>query len=205
MSEQRTLVCILALAAGFSAVQAQERQPVTPRDCVTVRYFSVDNSGQRAIQINPQGTKVAYLVKSPNLERNRNDIALYVANIQPSPAAKPWLLLSDSSLAQMQWLADGEHILVLANDRGRRSVVKVNVENGDIEPMVQTDGDIVEYSSNADGTSVAFATEASKAFSDGAYKPTSEQIASGYRISVLGSQSLRFPKRRIFFTRQNSR
>jgi len=202
MSAHRTLVCILALAAGCSAVQAQERQPVTPRDCVTVRYFSVDNSGQRAIQINPQGTKVAYLVKSPNLERNRNDIALYVANIKPSPAAKPRLLLSDSSLAQMQWLADGEHILVIANDRGRRSVVKVNVENGAVEPMVRADSDIVEYSSNADGTSVVFATEASKAFSDGAYKPTSEQIASGYRISVLGSQSLRLAKRRIFFTRR---
>jgi hypothetical protein len=104
MLQRRIVNCVLATAALCNFAYAQKARPILPRDCVTVRYFSEDNSGQRAIQINPSGTQVAYLVRSPNLETNRNDIALYVASLTVAVTEQPRLVLSGDSLSQMQWL-----------------------------------------------------------------------------------------------------
>src|SRR6185437_16979282 len=75
---RRIAACLLAtaLASGTLLSEAIKR-PVTARDCVEAHYLDTDG-GQQAIPINPQGTLAAYLVKSPNLKTNENDIELYV-------------------------------------------------------------------------------------------------------------------------------
>jgi hypothetical protein len=69
-------VLILGSSAGLWADHG--KRAIVASDCVTVRYLLHDDSLRREMQINSQGTLVAYLVQIPNLDENRNDVQLYV-------------------------------------------------------------------------------------------------------------------------------
>jgi hypothetical protein len=71
----------------FSVLAEGQQSVVTPRDCVTVRYIA----GMWASRV---GTQVAYLVKTPNIEQNRNNYQLYVKDVADRSLASGRVLLS---------------------------------------------------------------------------------------------------------------
>src|ERR1700730_2202125 len=96
------VVAISELLCFRNSMLSEAKRPIVPSDCVTVRYLFTNNTGQAAIQLNRQGTLVAYLVKSPNLVQNENDIELYVKDVSQGSTAAPRLLLSGSDVSQLQ-------------------------------------------------------------------------------------------------------
>ena len=61
-------------------VYSQSKRAITAEDCVNVRYLNPDDL-TGAIRMNPQGTQVAYVVKTPHLAENRNDDQIYVKDL----------------------------------------------------------------------------------------------------------------------------
>jgi dipeptidyl aminopeptidase/acylaminoacyl peptidase len=182
----------------WTGLSAQTERPITPRDCVETKYFSDDHIAE-AIQINPQSTYVAYIVKSPNLNENRNDFELYARSLQATPGSAERKLLSAPLISGMRWLEDGNHIVVLAQLRQHVSVVEVNVETGSFQELIASDESIAEYSIDRAGKTIVFATEVPHGV---AFKERSlSEVASGYRITLEPLTGSIYYKRRLFATR----
>ena len=76
MSRKNQLLSVIICSAMLLICgKAQAELPgMTARDCVAVRYID-------GVWMNRQGTRVAYLVRSPNIDQNRNDFQIYVKDI----------------------------------------------------------------------------------------------------------------------------
>jgi dipeptidyl aminopeptidase/acylaminoacyl peptidase len=196
----RAAVFIVGFGIGAGAVaSAQQRRAITPRDCVSVRELQHDDSTWRStIKISPDGSKIAYTVVSPNLTTNRNDIRLYVQSLSTSPKKieRP-LLVGD--ISAVRWMADNKHLTILIKEHGRGGVERVDAETGQCDVLVKPDRDIAEYSIDADGNHIVYATNALKG--DARRSPNPQEIANGYRISFETSQDISWPSRRLFLTR----
>jgi dipeptidyl aminopeptidase/acylaminoacyl peptidase len=183
---------------------AAVKRPVTPSDCVNVRYLLSNNAGESSLQLNPQATRVAYLVKSPNIALNQNDIQLYVKDISPSSSIAPRLLLTGVEVSQLVWLEDGRHVTVLAKNQGLVSVVEIDTDSGELSVLAKTDSDIKEYSIDSRGSVVVFSTEESKDQPSGSFGPKAQDSASGYRIAFEDAANAFFYRRRLYVTRRST-
>lgn len=197
---KRTIVCTtLFLASGIPFV-GQQKRPITPSDCVTVRYLESENSNEpMPISISPDGTRVAYLVQSPNLTKNENEIKLYVKRISGdgSTEEKP-IIVGD--LSSLKWLGDSRSLILLVNEDGKHVVKRIDVDTGKSETLVQFSEDIDEFVSDTKGQVIAFAMTipASASWRE----VTQQEIVSGYRIPFEGLSKTAWPEKRIFVTRQ---
>ncbi len=93
----------LACSGGFAE---SELPAVTAHDCVQVRYID-------GTWLNIQGTHVAYVVKSPNLDQNRNDYQLYIKDLQDKSTESGKLLVSATDISAIHWWGDGSHLAML--------------------------------------------------------------------------------------------
>src|SRR5277367_1058216 len=116
---KNAIVVLFALCSSSLALEAA-RSPVTVADCVQVRYIT-------GVWMNQQGSRVAYMVKSPNIEQDRNDYLLYVKQLQGTSADAGQLVATGTEISEVIWLGDGEHLAMLMPVRGVRTVVIIGV------------------------------------------------------------------------------
>ena len=171
------VIALLAVLASWN-VLAQKRA-ITTADCVTTKYL-LDGWLDSPLKINSHGTLVVYLVKTPNLTTNRNDIGLYVREISKSPTISARLLLSGTEMSHVEWLKDGRHIVLLVKDGGSVVIAKIDTATGDREILARTPKDIKEYSTDENGTTVVFAVD--NDIEDSSEGHTLREIAKGYEI-----------------------
>jgi dipeptidyl aminopeptidase/acylaminoacyl peptidase len=175
-------VCALVLSTLNAGLAEEFKRAIEPSDCVTVRRLLRDNSQRVPIQINPQGTRVAYLVRSPNLDTNEIDSQVYVKELNGNSSIPGTLALASDQLSSIQWMRDGSHLTLLGKDNNRMVVKVVDAETGKREVVAKSDGNIVEYSIDRNGDTIVFVTDAT----DQAVTimPTKEENAKGFRISI---------------------
>jgi dipeptidyl aminopeptidase/acylaminoacyl peptidase len=189
------------LFASLSPVaESQVKRPITPADCVNVRYLNPDDL-TGATRLNLQGTEVAYVVKAANIPENRNDDELYVKEISSSSLSQSKRIASASDIANIRWLKDGRHFTVLINKGSRSSISVFDALTGDHAEWVHVDGDIKEYSIDADGNVIIFAAEVDNRES-AAIELTSEQRARGYLVSSQVGGTAYLPHRKLFVAKR---
>ena len=94
------LIAIWSLAAASVIESRSETPGVSARDCVQVRYIE-------DVWMNHQGTRVAYLVKSPNLVLNRNDYQLYVYDLAKGGSDSAKLVIAAPGISDgAGWVMD---------------------------------------------------------------------------------------------------
>ena len=141
---------------------------------------------------------VAYLVQSPNLRSNRNDVELEVQQIGASQRLRH--LLRGTDISGLQWLEDGKTISILIREANRVVVSKIDVATGRLEVLARARQSISEYSISGDGKTIAFAIEAvDKAHPE---RRTPEDTERGYRIPFQKEQVSLFLSRKVFVTRR---
>jgi dipeptidyl aminopeptidase/acylaminoacyl peptidase len=151
-----------------------------------------------ALKISPDGKLVAYLVKSPNLLTNENDIELYIRRLpsDPNNTEEPILV---GHLSSLQWLADARHLTVLITEQGRHTTVEqIDALTGKHELFFNTDQDISEYSIDRSATKLVYAVDASSQSATSAV--SAREVASGYRIPYQASTESAWPRARLFVT-----
>jgi dipeptidyl aminopeptidase/acylaminoacyl peptidase len=193
---------MLFLAAYSASMVAQEKRPVTARDCVAMRDLQFDESSFRStLKISPDGSRVAYLVRSSNFEKNENETELYVRTLPlgEHDSRKPILA---GKMAAIRWLADSRHLTGLMRNNKHQVLEEIDSHSGHHRVLVTVGADIVEYSINADQSVIVYATHLPPAAKDIA--PTSEQIASGYRIpfQTASSSTSLLDREQLFVTRR---
>ena len=190
-----TIVLALIELAGNEA-RAAQLEPITPRDCVTVRRVPDDRLAS-PMQINPQRTRVAYLVNSPNLTTNQNDVQLYMRDLNESSSKESVLVLSGTDVHDMRWLGDGTHLSVLVRSRGNLAVALVDVIKGTQTIIARLKGtDIQEYSIDRLGGTVVLMTDA--ATSSSLAEPTYAEEEQGYLIRPILPTNTRYHQAHLF-------
>jgi dipeptidyl aminopeptidase/acylaminoacyl peptidase len=193
---KRSAAFTLILCTGLGA---EVKRAVQPSDCVNVHYLK-DDTPHASIQFNRQGTRFAFLVKSPNLRTNSNDILLYVRTTSVGPTDSLPLLIGEG-ISSLQWLADGRHLTFLTREGGVGNVEKMDVVTGQHEVITHTSDPIMDYATDDAGDEVVFAVEQPEE-TQTFLKWTAQETASGYRIPFGGTALQIFPKRKLFVTRQ---
>jgi len=138
------------------------------------------------VKLSPDGRRVAYLLKSPNLTTNKNDYQLRVRDLEEiTHRENGRLLFQSDELSEVTWVADGRYVTFLNREKNKSRIIKLDIETGKMETVCEYPGWVREYSIGRDGDVVAFATKLPP--SDDAAKPTMAErgyvIPFGYPAS----------------------
>jgi dipeptidyl aminopeptidase/acylaminoacyl peptidase len=202
----RCLLLFLALVLVHTSCVGQEKRAIEPSDCVTVRYLSTGDTYNlyQAIAVNAQGSRLAYLVKSPNIKTNKNETGLYVKDLSHSEQHARLVKSSTDDMSELQWLGDGRHVAVLESVDNRQVVEEIDVSSGTEVVVARATSDITEFSIAKNDSALAFATEELHAGSSAAH--SAAENARGYRIPFPspGESASALTQRRIFVSKRES-
>jgi dipeptidyl aminopeptidase/acylaminoacyl peptidase len=201
MSHYRPVAFLLL--ASFMPVligMAQTKRSITAEDCVTVRYLN-DDGAYSPLQINRQGTRLAYVVKNPNLHLNRNDIQLYVKNLVTGSQDAGNVVLVADTISQIHWAADGKRLFALTSGGAHVSVSTIDTVTGEHSVAASSSSDIKEYTIDAAGDMIVYAIEDQPGVHVNG--PTAKEIAAGYRIPFQSREQTQQLQRHLFMTKRS--
>lgn len=147
--------------ANLGPPPALAMRAITVKDCVETRRV-VDGE----VQISPDGSHVAFVVKAPDVRTNRNRYQLRIVNLQIAATRDNGrLLLQADNVSGIHWLSS-QRIIVRVEERAEPTapadgeVLIVDISNGRKE-VLKFLKRIEEYSASADGRTIAFSARAS--------------------------------------------
>lgn len=194
------LICDLGWSEGGDFLPLRDfslsPRPIGPADCVTVQYV-VDDSYHHAVQISPSGAQVAYLVKSPNLSTNQNDIRLYIKQLSTESDDPGRLLVTESKISQLRWLDDGRHIVALLNEGIHSEIVELDTRTSQRKVLAKPQEGVKEFSIDGNGGILVFAVP-SELPPIKVKSQTREELSRGYRVPFQRPGSARFQKLSLF-------
>jgi dipeptidyl aminopeptidase/acylaminoacyl peptidase len=196
----RVALSAMTLSILFSTriAAGEQNRMITSSDCVRVRYLSKEPN-QNSIALNSLGTRVVYIVKSPNLETNRNNFQLYLSDLRRQAPGARRLILSSDRISQPQWLRDGRHLVVLSRAGGNAIITELDASTGQQRILIQTHQNIREYSIDQEGKVLVYATD------DPADIPPSlseKEEASGFRIHFQKPTVSEFHHSKVFISQR---
>ena len=117
---------------------------------------------ENPVAISPDGRQVAYVLTEPDLEKNYDETVVYVRELPPAEAVEDpsrgsgKAVLRTRGIRQMQWLADGQHLLVLHHPDGDKgNVARVDLASGEAAPASPGGLDVEEFAATPDGRRLA--------------------------------------------------
>jgi dipeptidyl aminopeptidase/acylaminoacyl peptidase len=152
LMRRETIISALMLLLCRGEALSQ-RRAITVEDCVGTRRFA-----ELQIQISPDGTKVAYVIKAPNLRTNKNDYELYVRDLNRTAKRENGrLLLRSERLSGLRWTGDGQSVAILSQEGEGSAIDLVDPRNGDVKTVEKSEERISSYSIDDDGDVFAYA------------------------------------------------
>lgn len=95
-----SLVAVGLIITGLHGFGVVQDRPITVEDCVRTRRVV-----RQEVQLSPDGTHVAYLVKAPDVVKNRNSYRLYVRDTrQLEHRENGHLMLDADRISGIHWL-----------------------------------------------------------------------------------------------------
>jgi dipeptidyl aminopeptidase/acylaminoacyl peptidase len=147
--------CLLALAAPLLGAQAR---PVTASDCVNVKYVTGGDI-RGPIAISPDGERVAYEVKAPDIEEDKNTFELYVKDLRRGKEnGNGALIARGENFSNLQWTKNGRDLLMLARDQNVVVVKDVDVASKVQSIFFRAPTSILEYALDRDGNTIVYST-----------------------------------------------
>lgn len=150
------LICALVAASAAGRTATREVRPISVAECVGTRRV-VDGE----VQISPDGSRVAYVVKAPNAVANRNDYRLYVRSLNSSETrVNGALLLQADGISGLGWLSARRLIAQVsdAQEKERRlqtGLYVLDVLTGARTRLVLPEG-VRQFSASAGGRRIVF-------------------------------------------------
>ncbi|HEV2846085.1 MAG TPA: S9 family peptidase, partial [Thermoanaerobaculia bacterium] len=141
-----------ALALSFFALPAvaAEPQPFTVRDLVTMQRISEP-------QPSPQGDRVAFVVRTTDLEANRGRFDLWMVNMDGTGLTR---LTSDPAADNNpRWAPDGKSLYFLSSRSGSNQVWRLPAGGGDPVQVTNLPLDVANLTVSPDGSRIAFSLE----------------------------------------------
>src|SRR5262249_6103204 len=153
--------CVFAVVLiAVSSVGAQQKRLITVEDCVRTRRILREGLGSSSpVQLSQDGFRVAYVVKSPNVETNRNDYQLYVRDLRQHERRESGrLLLQSDRITGVKWIGGGRLVALVTSESTKASGNEfeiVNTTTGMVTKLAFP-VPVEDFSISADGRVVAF-------------------------------------------------
>lgn len=200
------VIFLIGMLVPTEVVSAAQRS-ITVEDCVRTRRI-VDQE----VSISPDGSRVAYIVKTPDLKRNRNYYRLFVSDLQHTQKLRGRLLIRANGLSDLRWLGSGRIVVRVEGKLGKAGNTEValdivNVQTGTWKGL-DLRYDILQFSASADGRRFVFSTNSRRDRDKGTESPNDEPAARGYPIAFgngLRGSNDQLPEHTIYLaTRTNT-
>jgi dipeptidyl aminopeptidase/acylaminoacyl peptidase len=130
----------------------QQIRAITVEDCVRTR-----RPVPGEVTLSPDGKRIAYIVKAPNLTKNRNDYRVYVRDIKSATQRNNGsLLFVANDVSGLTWLSDNSRIVFLSRTEHDNIIRIVNVVKRTSTIAAASRRRIGSFSINSDGRALAF-------------------------------------------------
>jgi dipeptidyl aminopeptidase/acylaminoacyl peptidase len=154
------LTIFLLLTSVSSEMAGADLRPITVEDCVKTKRIV-----NQEVQVSPDGSRVAYVVKAPDLNANRNDYQLRVRDLkQGKERENGRLVLQADNISGLRWLGPAQVVAHVESKPGSAKALEsglymVNVATGALERLRFPTG-IEQFSASADGETFVFSEKA---------------------------------------------
>ncbi len=139
----RLVSAAFMVACGVrAALAAVSLPPMSVGDLLDFREI-------REVRISPRGETVAYILRHPNLETNRNDDNLV---LQGTGSGGPRRIVTTENLGQLRWDARGDHVYGLARVGGSYRILAIDVRTGEVTCLRESRTRIDAFDVSRDGT-----------------------------------------------------
>jgi dipeptidyl aminopeptidase/acylaminoacyl peptidase len=146
----RKLLILLVLAPLAAPAAGAEPHPFTVHDLVAMERISDP-------QPSPQGDRVAFVVRTTDLEANRGRTDLWVAGIDGGGLTR---LTSDPAAdSNPRWSPDGESLYFLSSRSGSSQVWRLPAAGGDAVQVTNLPLDVANLAVSPDGGRLAFSLD----------------------------------------------
>ncbi|XXF78592.1 S9 family peptidase [Myxococcaceae bacterium GXIMD 01537] len=143
-----SLSLLAALALG--ATPAVASQPYTIQDQVSLRRLSSPRAS-------PDGKRVAFVLRSTDLEANKGRTDLWLVNADGSGLRQ--LTYDAASDGQPEWAPDGKSLFFLSSRGGSSQVFRLPLDGGEPQQVTKLPLDVNGYALSRDGKTLAVALE----------------------------------------------
>lgn len=169
------------LNASATGQVDRKQRPITVEDCVTTRRV-VDQE----VQISPDGTRVAYVVKAPDVRTNRNAYEIYIRPLDREMRGNGHLLFRGSDVSSLRWVGSSELIARVKSHSGvslrsKVAIVVLNVSSGSIREL-PLPKDINHFGASADGRTLVFSRPARRRSAEAQTHEKTILASRGYPI-----------------------
>ena len=138
-----SLIAALALAAASP-------QPYSAQDQVMMRRISDP-------RVSPDGQRIAYVLRTTDLEANRGRTDLWLVDTDGAHARQ--LTFSPEGEAQPVWSPDGQSLYFLSSRGGSSQVFRLPLEGGEASAVTSLPLDVSAFALSRDGKRLAVALE----------------------------------------------
>ncbi len=139
----------LFAALALTAAPAQP-QPFTIHDQVSLRRISNPS-------VSPDGKRIAFVLRSTDLEANKGRTDLWLVNADGSGLRQ--LTSSPESEAQPVWSPEGQGLYFLSSRGGSRQVFRLPLDGGEAQAVTKLPLDVGAFALSRDGRTLAVALE----------------------------------------------
>ena len=148
----RAIVVVTVVWCSTIASAGQQKRAITVEDCVRTR-----RPVPGEVALSPDGMQIAYIVKAPNLNTNRNEYRVYVRRIKSGKKRDNGsLLFMSNDVSGLRWLSDSSRIAFLARSGDNNFIKVVDIRKRRSEIAASSRRRISSYSINSDGRVLAF-------------------------------------------------
>ena len=140
-----SLVAALALAAAPA-----QPQPYTAQDQVTLRRLSSPT-------VSPDGQRIAFVLRSTDLEANRGRTDLWLVQLDGAPPRQ--LTQDPASDSQPVWAPDGQSLFFLSSRGGSSQVFRLPLNGGEPQQVTRLPLDVGAFALSPDGKTLAVGLE----------------------------------------------
>jgi dipeptidyl aminopeptidase/acylaminoacyl peptidase len=156
-----------------------------------------------SLEVSTHGDQIAYLVKSPNIERNRNAYQLFIAHAgNDGAAAGTTVLVEGENISDLTWIDQDRRIAMIITRDKRKSIVSVDVSNGTVSTLLDSSENIDSYTIDASGTTLAYSVSLPDGLELPARSHTKDQLAAGYLVDLGGRMDAGYHHSTIYIRRK---
>ncbi|WP_224367962.1 alpha/beta hydrolase family protein [Hyalangium versicolor] len=140
----------LLAALALTAAPATSPHPYNVQDQITLRRLSDP-------RVSPDGQRIAFVLRSTDLEANRGRNDLWLVNLDGSGARQ--LTSHPDSDNQPVWAPDGRSLFFLSSRGGSSQVWRLPIDGGEPQQVTKLPLDVNAFTVSQDGTRLAVALE----------------------------------------------
>jgi hypothetical protein len=126
------------------------------------------------VQLSPDGTEVAYVVKAPDIEKNKNEFQVYLRAVAPDATRSNGRLLyeSESSIDGLRWTRNPAKIVFFEQHAGAGKIISLDPKKRYREIIAQEEG-LSSFSVDAEGRTFVYSSDIDKAAKEARHKAES--------------------------------